>query len=152
MFDIIFFPVFKLLNLSIVPVLYRTVISGDPAVNLRLFSAVRAGILFAVNIAVILADGVGRRNRIVWKLIILGNLPYKKRRFLPARKLLSQECVEYGSRCIERLKLVLNIQRVKNIIGKSNRKMGTVRIVWSTVPRSEEHTSELQSRFELVCR
>src|SRR5699024_11319004 len=29
---------------------------------------------------------------------------------------------------------------------------GKVRTLWASTPRSEEHTSELQSRFDLVCR
>ena len=57
--DIVDFSVLKFLSLSIVPVLYRTVVSGDPAVNLRRLAALRTYILFSVQIAVIPANGIG---------------------------------------------------------------------------------------------
>ena len=95
MFNVVLFPILKLLNLPVVPVLYRTVISGDPAVDLCLSAAMRAGVLLPVDIAVILADGVGWRDRIIRKLIILRNLPYKESRFFPSWKLLAEERMEY---------------------------------------------------------
>ena len=52
--------VLVLLGLTIVPVLYRTVISCDTAVNLSLLSTFRAGEMLAADVAVLLTYGLGR--------------------------------------------------------------------------------------------
>ena len=52
--------VLVLLGLTIVPVLYRTVISCDTAVNLSLLSTFRAGKMLAADVAVLLSYGIGR--------------------------------------------------------------------------------------------
>ena len=49
-----------LLGLTIIPVLYRTVISRDTAVNLSLLSTFRAGEMLAADVAVLLTYGIGR--------------------------------------------------------------------------------------------
>ena len=49
-----------LLGLTIVPVLYRTVISCDTAVNLSLLSTFRAGEMLAADVAMLLTYGIGR--------------------------------------------------------------------------------------------
>ena len=51
--------VFKLLRLSIVPILNRAIVSGNPAVNLCVFSAGRAGINLTRDIAMPFADRIG---------------------------------------------------------------------------------------------
>ena len=52
--------VLVLLGLTIVPVLYRTVISCDTAVNLSLLSTFRAGEMLAADVAMLLTYGIGR--------------------------------------------------------------------------------------------
>ena len=52
--------VLVLLGLTIIPVLYRTVVSGDTAVNLSLLSTFRAGEMLAADVAVLLTYGIGR--------------------------------------------------------------------------------------------
>ena len=52
--------VLVLLGLTIVPVLYRTVISRDTAVDLSLLAAFRTGKVLTAQIAMFLAYGVGR--------------------------------------------------------------------------------------------
>ena len=75
--DIVDFSVLKFLSLSIVPVLYRTVVSGDPAVNLRRLAALRTYILFSVQIAVIPANGIGGWQRRIRQPGGLCNLAYQ---------------------------------------------------------------------------
>ena len=52
--------VLVLLGLTIVPVLYRTVISCDTAVNLSLLSTFRAGEMLAADVAMLLTYRIGR--------------------------------------------------------------------------------------------
>ena len=52
--------VLVLLCLAIVPVLYRTVVSGDTAVNLGLLSTFRAGEMLAADVAMLLTYRIGR--------------------------------------------------------------------------------------------
>ena len=52
--------VLVLLGLTIIPVLYRTVVSGDTAVNLGLLSTFRAGEMLAADVAMLLTYGIGR--------------------------------------------------------------------------------------------
>ena len=121
--------VLVLLGLTIIPVLYRTVVSGDTAVNLGLLSTFRAGEMLAADVAMLLTYGIGRRNGVIRQTIILCDLTYQRRCCLPVRKLLTQECVEYGSGCIQSLQIILNIQCVKNIRGIINRQMRAVCII-----------------------
>ena len=58
--DIVELPVLVLLGLSVIPVLYRTVVTGDPAVNLGLLAAFRAGEVLSGDIAVFFTDGISR--------------------------------------------------------------------------------------------
>ena len=52
--------VLVLLGLTIVPVLYRTVISCDTTVNLSLLSTFRAGEMLAADVAMLLTNRLGR--------------------------------------------------------------------------------------------
>ena len=89
--------VLVLLGLTIVPVLYRTVISCDTAVNLSLLSTFRAGEMLAADVAMLLTYGIGRLDGVIGQAIILCDLTYQRCRCLPVRKLLPKECMEYGS-------------------------------------------------------
>lgn len=53
-------PVQKFLTLAVVPVLHRAVVAGDAAVDLRGLPTDRASLLFALQVAVLRADGIGR--------------------------------------------------------------------------------------------
>ena len=88
----------KFLSLSVIPVLHRTVVSRNPAVNFRLLSR-STGHLYCspVQIAVTLTDRIGGRHGIVWQLIVFRNLSYQRCRRLPVGKFLAQECMEYSS-------------------------------------------------------
>ena len=48
------------LALAVVPVLHRPVVAGDAAVDLRGLPTDRASLLFALQVAVLRADGIGR--------------------------------------------------------------------------------------------
>ena len=78
-----------------------------------------------------LTYGVSRWDRIVWKFIVLGNLAYQRCSSLPVRKFFTEECMEYGTRCIKSLQFILNIQCIKNIWAVFYRQMGTVGIIRS---------------------
>ena len=57
--DVVGDPIPELLRLAVVPVLHGAVVSGDPAVDLSALATVRADSLFAGEVTVVLADGVG---------------------------------------------------------------------------------------------
>ena len=123
--------VLVLLCLTIIPVLYRTVVAGDTAVNFSLLSTFRTGEMLSADVAMLLTYGIGRRNGVIRQAIILCDLTYQRRCCLPVRKFLSQECVEYSSGCIQSLQIILYIQCVKNISGIINRQMGAVCVIRS---------------------
>lgn len=60
MLYIIKFTVFVLLCLAVIPVLNRTVVTGDPAVNFGFLTADWAGEMLACKVAVFFTDRVGR--------------------------------------------------------------------------------------------
>ena len=95
--DIINGSVFVLLAFSVVPVLDRTVISRDTAVNLCLFSADRTGKVLAGEIAVVRTDRIGRGQRVVRQLVVLCNLPHEGSCCFPVRQLFAEERMEYRS-------------------------------------------------------
>ena len=123
--------VFVLCSLACVPVLNRTVVAGDTAVDFRLFAADRAGKMLAGQISVILTDRIGGGHGIIRQLVIFRNSLYQLCRRFPVRQLLSQERMEYGSGGVKGLKLILDIQGVKDIRCISYRKVGAVGIIWS---------------------
>ena len=133
MADVVHLSFLILLGLSIVPVLDRTVVAGDPAVNLCLFPAYGAGEVFTVQVAVFPADGVGGRQRIVRKLIIFCNGPYQLGRCLPVGQLFAQERMEHRTGGIQGLQLVLDIQGVKHIRCIGYRKVGAVCIIGRSI-------------------
>ena len=61
MINIVFSTICILLQLTVVPVLHRAIITGNTAVNLGLCSTVRTGFHLSCQITVLLTDGVGRR-------------------------------------------------------------------------------------------
>ena len=73
MSDVIKRTVLVFLGFSVIPVLHRTVISGNTAVDLSLLSAFRAGKMFSAEITVLAADRIGRRNGIIRQFIIFCN-------------------------------------------------------------------------------
>ena len=89
--------VFVFLCFSVVPVLNRTVIAGNTAVNLCLFAAFRAGKMLTADISMLRAYGICRRNSVIRQLIILCNFSYKGCGCFPVRKFFSQETMEYRS-------------------------------------------------------
>ena len=81
------------------------------------------------QIAVILADRVGRRQCIVRKFVILGYRPHQLGCRFPVGQLFSEECMEYRSGGIESLDFILHVERIENICRISHRKMGAVGII-----------------------
>ena len=92
-----------------------------------------AGILLTGDISVILTYGVRGRECVIRKLIVFCYCAYKRCRALPCGELLSEECVEYRSRGVKRLKLVLNVKSREYIVGVSNGKVRGVGLVRSFV-------------------
>ena len=85
--QIIDLPILEFLDFPIIPVLDRPVIPGDTAVDLRLLSTVRAGILLPCQIPVFPADAVGGRQGKIGQLVVVGDFPYKPGGRLPIRQL-----------------------------------------------------------------
>ena len=81
------------------------------------------------QVSVALADGICRRQRIVRQLIVLSHRAHQVGRGLPVRHLLTQERVEHGSRCVQGLKLILDVQSVKYILRIIHGKMGAVGVI-----------------------
>ena len=143
MADVVDHSVLVLLGLAVVPVLDRTIVAGDAAVDLSLVAADRAGELLAGQIAVILTYGVCRRHCVVRKLVILRDLADKVRCRFPVGKLLSEERVENGSGSIQSLQIVLNIQSGENILRVAHRKVGGIRVVGLSVHVRRDDVREL---------
>ena len=74
-FDFICPAILELLCLAGIPVLHRTIVSGNAGIDLGLCTALRALPYFAGNIAIIRAYRIGRADRIIRKLVILSDLP-----------------------------------------------------------------------------
>ena len=127
--DVVVGAVLVLLGLSLVPVLHRTVVSRNPAVNLRLGSADRAGEMLAGQVSVGLTDGVSGRHGVVGQLVILRNGAYQVGGRLPVGQLLTQERVEHRAGGVQGLQFILDVQGVEHIRGVVHRQMGTVGIV-----------------------
>lgn len=85
--DVVNLAVFIFLGLAVVPVLNRTIVSGNTAVYLGGFSANGALFLLARKISVAFADRIGGGNGVVGKLVILGNLANEGGCRLPVGKL-----------------------------------------------------------------
>ena len=97
MHDIIKCTVLILLSLAIIPVLYRSVISCDTAVNLRLLATFRTGEVLTAYITMFLTYRICRRNGVIRQFIILCDLAHQGCRRLPVRKLLTDKCMEYST-------------------------------------------------------
>ena len=63
--DVIRSAILEFLRFAIVPVLHGAVITGDTAVDLCFLAAEGADRLLSCKIAVVLTDGVGRRQRVI---------------------------------------------------------------------------------------
>lgn len=116
MADIINFSLLKFARLAVVPVLNGSVIAGYTAVNFAGSAAFGASEVFAGNIAVFLTYRIGRRNRIIRKFIVFGNLSDESSRSLPVWKLLTEERMEYSTRSVKGLEFVLNVESAEYVV------------------------------------
>ena len=91
---------------------------------------------FAGKIAVLGTYGVRRGHRVVRKLIIFRDRANQLRGRLPVRQLLAEEAVEHRAGRVERLQLVLDIQRREYVVGIADRKMRAVGVVRSLTGRA----------------
>jgi len=85
--DIIQLSLFKLLSFTIIPVLHRTIVTGNPTIYFSILVAMRAGINLAGDIAMVLADRIRRRKSVIRKFVVGGNLLYQSSCCLPSRQL-----------------------------------------------------------------
>ena len=127
--DVVLAALLVLLRLACVPVLDGAVVAGDAAVDLGVLTAVGALELLAAQIAVILADGIGRGEGVVRELVVLSDLADKICCGLPARQLLAEEGVEHGAGGVAGLEIVLNVERGENIVRVADRQVRAVGVV-----------------------
>ena len=127
--DIVNLPILELLRLSVVPVLNRPVVTCNPAVNLRLLPAVRAGIDLPGQVSVVFAHRVGWAHGVVGQLVVFCDLPHQRGCGFPVRQFLPQECVEHGSGGIQGLQFILHVQRGEYIFTVSHREVAGIGIV-----------------------
>ena len=73
-FDVVNLTILVFLRLTVVPVLDRTVVTGDTAVNLGLFAALGAYKLLAYQVTVVLTYGVGGGQGVVRQLVVFCDL------------------------------------------------------------------------------
>ena len=85
--NVVFPTLLVFLRLAGVPVLHGAVVAGDAAVDLCALAAVGAGELLADEVAVVLADGIGGRKRILRQLVVFRDLAYQICRRLPVGQL-----------------------------------------------------------------
>ena len=64
----------ELTDLTIVPILNWTIVTGDSRIDFRFFSAVRTGEVFSREVAVILADRIGGGESEVRKFEVISDL------------------------------------------------------------------------------
>ena len=81
----------------------------------------RAYTLLTYQIAMLAANAVRRRKRIVRQPVVLSNVAYQIHRIYPAVHTLAKECMEYGATGVERLQTVLNVKRLIYVISKVHR-------------------------------
>ena len=92
----------------------------------------RTAELLACKVAVVLTYRVGGRDRVVRQSVILGDSAHEKGGRLPRGKLFAKICVEYCTRGIEGVKLVLHIKSLEDIVGIANGKVAGVGVIGST--------------------
>ena len=134
--DIINLAVLVLLALAVVPVLDRTVVAGDTAVNLGLLAALRTGEMLTGNITVVGTDRVGGGHGVVGQLEVLSDLANQGGGSLPVRQLLAQEGMEHGTGGVAGLQLVLDLQSGEDILREAHRQVGGVGVVGLTYEES----------------
>ena len=123
----------ELFKFAVVPVLNRTIVAGDTAVNLGGAAAFRAFVNFAFEITVFLTYGIGRAHGVIRKFVVFGNLPDQVCRGFPVGELLPQERVENGAGGVESLKFVLNVQGLEDVCGVAYRQVRAVGVVRSLI-------------------
>ena len=131
--DVINLAVLIFLGFAVVPVLNRAVVTGDSAVYFGGLAANWALFLFARQVSVGLADRIGGGHGVVGQLVVFGYLADKICSRLPIGQLFAQECVENGTRGVERLQLVLNVESRENVLGVSHGQVGAVGVVGGVV-------------------
>ena len=129
--DVVFSAVLVFLSLAGIPVLDRTVITGDTAPDFGLLSAVRAGEHFSGEISVVLADGIGRAHGVVRQTIVLCDLTDQICRCFPVRQFLAEEGMEYGTGSVHGLQFVLNVQCGEDILRVTHRQVAGVGVIRS---------------------
>ena len=95
-----------------------------------------AGVDLACKISVILTYRVGGREGVIGELVVLRNGANEGCGRLPRGQLLAEEGVEYSTRGVKSLKLVLNIERRKDIVGIADGKVRRVGVIGSAVLRA----------------
>ena len=76
-------------RLTVVPVLNRSVISGNTAVNLARSAALGTSEMLAGDISVFLTYRVRGRNSVIRQFVVFRNLSYERSRRLPIGELLT---------------------------------------------------------------
>ena len=85
--------------------------------------------MLACQIAVVGADGVGGGDGVVGQLVVLRDLAHQRGGGLPAGQLFAQEGVEHRAAGVQRLELVLHIQRREDILRIAHRQVAGVGVV-----------------------
>ena len=116
----------EFLRLACVPVLNRTVIAGDAGVDFGLLAADWALPLLAGEVAMVFADGIGRRHGVIREFVVLGDLPDELHAGFPAREPLTEEGMEDGARGVESLELIFDIEGIEDVIGIADRQVAGV--------------------------
>ena len=129
--------VFELLCLPLVPVVNRSVITGNSAVDRGAASAFGTHVLPSRQISAGLADRVDRRQRIIRNIMTGRYVVQKIPRLLPVVKLAFHINMEHSSCRIKRLQLILIRQSIFQGTIVVRRQLRTVRIIRciSFVPR-----------------
>ena len=89
LFGVVGLAVLEFADLAVVPVTYRTVVTGDAGVYFGVASAFGTGEVLAPDITVFRADGLGGGQGVVWQLEVLGDLAYQGGGRLPVRQALA---------------------------------------------------------------
>ena len=131
--NVVHLSVLEFLRFAVVPVLHGAVVARDAAVNFGLCAAVRAGELFAREVAVLLADGIGGRKGVVGEFIVVRDLFHESGGRFPVGQLFAEEGVEHRARGVKGLQIVLNVQSVEHVLGISHGQVRAVGVIGRAV-------------------
>ncbi len=119
-------------------VLDRAQVTDHTAPHLGVVAAFGAGIDLAVQVAVLGADREGGRQRDVRELVVGERLADERFGDLDVADLLAEIEVEHRAARVLALQLVLEVERLEDVVGEADRQLGRVGVVGGVLPGGDD--------------